>query len=51
MEFGEDLKLHKVSIQGPEISMKDWYNLQKQWTLNYVPAKGQIIFKDKNIKN
>lgn len=50
MEFGEDLKLHKVSIQGPEISMKEWYNLQKQWTLNCVPAKGQVIFKDKNIE-
>ena len=50
MEFGEDLKLHKVSKQGPDISLLDWYNLQKKWTLDYVPPKGQIIFEDDDIE-
>lgn len=50
MEFGEDLKLHRVSTIGPDISMKEWYNLQKKWTLNYEPVRGQVIFKDKDIE-
>ena len=49
MEFGEDLKLHRVSKYGPDISMKEWYNLQKKWTLNYLPPKDQVIFKDKDV--
>ena len=49
MEFGEDLKLHRISKYGPDISMNDWYNMQKRWTLNYLPAKDQVIFKDKDV--
>ena len=49
MEFGEDLKLHKVSKYGPDISIKDWYNLQKRWTLNYLPPKDQVIYEDDNV--
>ena len=50
MEFGEDLKLHRKSEFGPDISMKDWYNLQKKWTLDYSPKKNENIFVDEDVE-
>lgn len=50
VEFGEDLKLHPLDDKQEVLSMRDWYNLQKKWVLNYQTKSDEVIFKDKDIK-
>ena len=49
VEFGEDLKLHPINDSKPETNLKDWYNMQKKWVLDYKVKEKETIFTDKDI--
>lgn len=50
VEFTEDLHIKSDNSAFKFTRLIEWYDMQREWTRNYVPQPGNLIFSDKNVR-